>query len=61
MIAPLQVNNLVHEVPGLVGHYEWLLQWAQAAWPETQVGWGIRLCEFCLLANTVGDTRLCCR
>lgn len=34
----MQVNNLVHEVPGLVGHLDWLLRWAQAAWPETQVG-----------------------
>lgn len=33
-----QVNNLVHNVPGAPAHLEWLLQWAQSAWPDTQVG-----------------------
>ncbi|PRW20340.1 GDSL-like lipase acylhydrolase domain containing [Chlorella sorokiniana] len=31
------VNNLVHDVPGGVPHLEWLLQWAQSAWPDTQI------------------------
>ena len=33
---------MIRELPDLTDRLEWLLQWAQAAWPGTQVGRGAR-------------------
>lgn len=35
-----QVNNVIREIDQLIDRLDWLLSWAQAAWPDAQVGQG---------------------